>query len=411
MQDSLALVNHPATAQLDPPARLRLVACIGAQWPAELVSRPVKSLEPARVLQKLSGNKRRPIWMGYISPVDLLISQQPSTASSLEHLLDTWLEHTVIFLQARELEPSDTRLFNLSHLDSDSADRPAAAPAELPLPLQLYLQRRHDVLHRYADLEGQAELLGRQPQFALPVVNLSNSDWQALLLQAWEAEVRLPELLSTQKALQEEVLQREPLQAELHTAREQLTEAREEAELTLLQLHQVQEELEHYFLRCRTSDQQAATQVEALQQAEASGQEQGARLLALEAEVIQLRSERDEAAHGREQQGRNVDDLQQQLSSKAEVYTLVQGQLTEAREEAELTLLQLHQVQEELEHYFLRSRSSDQLVAAQAEQNGRAFSLLGRMLQLSTPSGPWLSEPQLAPPSSRSKRSRLRWGR
>ena len=198
--------------------------------------------------------------------------------------------------------------------------------------------------------------------------------------------MRLPELLSTQKALQEEVLQREPLQAELHTAREQLTEAREEAELTLLQLHQVQEELEHYFLRCRTSDQQAATQVEALQQAEASGQEQGARLLALEAEVIQLRSERDEAAHGREQ-------------------------LTEAREEAELTLLQLHQVQEELEHYFLRSRSSDQLVAAQAEQNGRAFSLLGRMLQLSTPSGPWLSEPQLAPPSSRSKRSRLRWGR
>jgi hypothetical protein len=411
MQDPSALVNHPATAQLDPPARLRLVACIGAQWPAELVSRPVKSLDPARVLQKLSGNKRRPIWMGYISPVDLLIQQQPSQASDLEQLLDIWLEHTVIFLQARELEPSDTRLFNLSHLDSDIADRPAAAPAKLPLPLQLYLQRRHDVLHRYADLEGQAELLGRQPQFALPVVNLRNSDWQALLLQAWEAQARLPELQSAQDAWQAKAVQLEPLQAELHTVRDQLTEAREEAELTLLQLHQVQEELEHYFLRCRTSDQQAATQVEALQQAEISGQEQGARLLALEAEVIQLRSVRDEAAHGHEQQARNVDDLQQQLSSKAEVHSMAQGQLTEAREEAELTLLQLHQVQEELEHYFLRSRSSDQLVAAQAEQNGRAFSLLGRMLQLTTASGTRLPEPQLPPPSSHSKRSRLRWGR
>ena len=97
-------------------------------------------------------------------------------------------------------------------------------------------------------------------------------------------------------------------------------------------------------------------------------------------------------------------DLQQQLSSQAEA-------LTEAREEADLTLLQLHQVQEELERYFLRSRAGDQLVAAQAEQNGRAFALLGRMLQLTTTSGPWRSEPQLAPPSSLSKRSRLRWAR
>ena len=166
----------------------------------------------------------------------------------------------------------------------------------------------------------------------------------------------------------------------------------------------MQEELEQYFLRSRSADQLAATQTEALQQAEISGQEQGAKILALEAEAVQLRRARDEAADGREQQGRSVADLQQQLSSQAEA-------LTEAREEADLTLLQLHQVQEELERYFLRSRAGDQLVAAQAEQNGRAFALLGRMLQLTTTSGPWRSEPQLAPPSSLSKRSRLRWAR
>ena len=42
---------------------------------------------------------------------------------------------------------------------------------------------------------------------------------------------------------------------ELDSLREQLTDAREEAELTLLQLHQVQEELEHYFLESRDLQQ------------------------------------------------------------------------------------------------------------------------------------------------------------
>ena len=39
------------------------------------------------------------------------------------------------------------------------------------------------------------------------------------------------------------------------------------------------------------------------------------------------------------------------------------AELAEAREEAELTLLQLHQVQEELEHYFLLARGQKQLLA------------------------------------------------
>jgi hypothetical protein len=38
----------------------------------------------------------------------------------------------------------------------------------------------------------------------------------------------------------------------------------------------------------------------------------------------------------------------------------LEAELKDAREEAELTLLQLHQVQEELEHYFLESRDLQQ---------------------------------------------------
>jgi hypothetical protein len=44
--------------------------------------------------------------------------------------------------------------------------------------------------------------------------------------------------------------------------------------------------------------------------------------------------------------------------------TQLQAEADDAREEAELTLLQLHQVQEELEHYFLLSRDLE----AQLEQ-------------------------------------------
>jgi hypothetical protein len=54
-------------------------------------------------------------------------------------------------------------------------------------------------------------------------------------------------------------------------------------------------------------------------------------------------------------------------------------ELREMRKEAELSLLQLHQVQEELEHYFLKARASDQLAQAQLEQLQRAQALMVRM--------------------------------
>lgn len=51
-----------------------------------------------------------------------------------------------------------------------------------------------------------------------------------------------------------------------------------------------------------------------------------------------------------------------------------------ATEEAELTLLQLYQVQEELEHYYLQARGADQLATAQQDQLLRAQVLMSRLL-------------------------------
>ena len=68
-------------------------------------------------------------------------------------------------------------------------------------------------------------------------------------------------------------------------------------------------------------------------------------------------------------------------SEQGESLQKAQAELKEAREEAELTLLQLHQVQEELEHYFLLSREQSSLLDAHAEQQKRVQKLLKVALQ------------------------------
>jgi hypothetical protein len=62
----------------------------------------------------------------------------------------------------------------------------------------------------------------------------------------------------------------------------------------------------------------------------------------LQDRLVQLQAEADEARN-------SAEALKQQLVAKT-------VEADEAREDAELILLQLHQVQEELEHYFLLSR-------------------------------------------------------
>lgn len=323
----------PADAMGSPvlPVKVRLVAGIGASWPEPVQALGAKWLNPDKLLKKLSEPKSWGCWLGYVSPIALLLEQQPNQASALEDLLDAWLEHTTIFLKARELAPERCRLINLSHLDAASlslllndysdidsdadgdgegdADSEGEDPASeqdpadtLPLLLQLYLQRRPDVLNRYADLEGQADLLGREPEFSLSLQRPDPGTWATLLLQAWQAHLQLPQAQEQVAELETQLAQANAAadelrqssqqssqhitnletqlaaastansdqlqlgQAQLQEAQTQLSEAREEAELTLLQLHQVQEELEYQFLEHRKASQER----DALQQQLAS---------------------------------------------------------------------------------------------------------------------------------------------
>ena len=69
-------------------------------------------------------------------------------------------------------------------------------------------------------------------------------------------------------------------------------------------------------------------------------------------------------------------DLKDELKKLKDQLRTSQAQTQEAREEAELTLLQLHQVQEELEYYFLLSREQSTLLDTHANHQKRVQKLL-----------------------------------
>jgi hypothetical protein len=65
---------------------------------------------------------------------------------------------------------------------------------------------------------------------------------------------------------------------------------------------------------------------------------------------------------------------------QAEIASL-SSQLEEARDEAELNLLMLQQVQEELEFYFLDHQQQEQLLQQQRQQLERAEGLIQALLE------------------------------
>ncbi len=137
-------------------------------------------------------------------------------------------------------------------------------------------------------------------------------------------------------------------------------ETKQEAELLLLQLHQVQEELESTFLKQQALEKQHeehSNQLKAIQAERNNLQQQNAQNAQALKAVTQ---ERDQA---RQQQQALKKQLEQAESAKQQARESAQRQASEledTKQEAELLLLQLHQVQEELEHYFLQHQKLHQ---------------------------------------------------
>ena len=289
----------------------------------------------------------------------------------------------------------------LSTLIEDGTGAPSFPPPLLPIPTLLasvtltLLEAEPALLDCYCDLELRAVLLGREPDLRYGErLRQAGQDGDALL-QAFLASQRV------QAAATE-------LEQRLVSRDMELQEAREESELLLLQLHQVHQDLEDYFLadvekqrRLEARDREFEALRERLEPRLADFE----KLLAIrdmelqeareesELSLLQLHRVNEDLEHyfladvekQRRLEGRDreFESLRERLESRlADLEKLLASRdtdLQEARETAQLNVLQLHQVQEELERYFLKARASDQLAQAQLEQLQRAQRVIVRL--------------------------------
>jgi hypothetical protein len=230
--------------------------------------------------------------------------------------------------------------------DGDDASPSPVSP--LPIPPLLasvcisLLVDEPALLDCYHDLELRAALLGRDPDLRYRERLLQAGDQGDALLQAFLAGQRV-------QAESSELEQR------LASRDTELREAREAAELSLLQLHQVQEELEHYFLADAEKQRQLEAGVRDLEELRRSKADQESHHE--ESKVAQQRAHHQELEALRQQLEPRLAELEQRLASR-------ETELRQARETAETSLLQLHQVQEVLEQYFLANAEKQRQLEA-----------------------------------------------
>ena len=86
--------------------------------------------------------------------------------------------------------------------------------------------------------------------------------------------------------------------------------------------------------------------------------------------------ERDARAEEKGEAQQAVEDLKKQLQQASESLMQMELQVKDSSVEADLTMLQLHQVQEELEHYFLLSRKQSAMLNSSSQLYKKAETLL-----------------------------------
>jgi chromosome segregation ATPase len=191
------------------------------------------------------------------------------------------------------------------------------------------------LLDCYHDLELRAALLGRDPDLRYRERLLQAGQEGDALLAAYLASQRVQATFSE-------------LEDRLAIRETDLREARQSTEQTLLQLHQMQQEREHYV----QSDSEKQRQLEAgVSELEELRQSKAAQASAYELEMESLRQRLEP----------QVAELEHRLATR-------DTELQDARQSSEQTLLQLHQMQQEREHFFQSDSEKQRQLEAGARE-------------------------------------------
>ncbi len=213
----------------------------------------------------------------------------------------------------------------------------------------------HEVQALMAEIETLKAQLDKQVGLSSEKINETAAESELLLLQLHQVQEELETVFvkeqETQRALQEKIFQQALLTKE-HTvkldaiAKEKATLIAERDQQQKL-ANERQATLEQLNSQLSTQTKEYGAKFEALTKENSSlivSRDEQARLInALEQEKLDLTADRDE-------QTRLANERQLKLDS---LHRQVETEVKDAQEENKLLLLQLHQVQEELEHYFL----------------------------------------------------------
>ena len=134
-----------------------------------------------------------------------------------------------------------------------------------------------------------------------------------------------------------------------------------ESELALLQIHQLQEELESHYKQLQTEKQKSQSSASELQDmkaqyAQLQEQEQSLKSeseLAL-LQINQLQEELEQSFTKLQTEQKRAKNSDQQVQLKEKTIQANKEKIAELEAESELALLQIHQLQEELEHYYIK---------------------------------------------------------
>lgn len=307
----------------------------------------------------------------------------------------------VVLLAADRIEPAHLRTWLVEGtLPDTSNDLPSPSPLEVLITLWT-IEQMPELLDAYLDLELQVELIGREPDLQC------RQHWQQLLgveamfqdchhtASTWLQMDRTIDQLkqarddldrqrfALQTALEQEAASKNQLEQQIFSIKAELGSANEKNELILQQLQTVQDDLEQYVLL-------SERQKEELQRLSASYEQLMTQHNQLEVQRDQYKTERDQAFSESEslksqhsQLLANHDILQKALEDEVaarnhleQQTASINGDLATAREKAGLTLHQLHQVQEELERYFLENQRYQAISEDLQQQMARAERLL-----------------------------------